>query len=283
LRVFVTGATGYIGSALVRALMAAGHEVTGLVRDKPTPARAVRGDLKSPATYEAAARECDAIVHTGFELSPRGSEADRIAIDALLRAARGPFVYTSGVWVLGATGGADETAPVNPLPIVAWRPAHEQLVLDAFAGKVPTAVVRPGIVFGGRGGLFEGFFTGQPFVGAGENRWPTVHVDDLADLYVRVLETPLTRHENRIFHATDGTREKVAPMARSLARAAGAPEPRALPLEEARTSMGAAFADALALDQVVVSPGSEKRLGWRPRVRGVVRNAGLLVRERAAH
>src|SRR2546430_4512805 len=63
--------------SLVRALLAAGHDVTGLVRGKPTPAKAVKGDLKDPKTYEAAARECDAIVHTGFEPSPRAVEADR--------------------------------------------------------------------------------------------------------------------------------------------------------------------------------------------------------------
>lgn len=280
MKVFVTGATGYIGAAVVRGLLAAGHDALGLVRDKPTPARPVKGDLKDPRTYEREAASCDAIVHTGFEYSPAGVATDKLAIETLLGVAKGPFVYTSGIWVLGPTSGADEDTALNPAALVAWRPAHEQLVLDAFAGKVPTAVVRPGIVFGGRGGVLEGFFTGKPFVGTGENRWPTVHQADLADLYVRIVEASLARHENRVFHATDGTKDTVAAIARAVARAAGASEPAPLPIDQARAKLGAPYADALAQDQVIASSNSEKRLGWRPRVRGVVRNAALIVRER---
>jgi nucleoside-diphosphate-sugar epimerase len=261
--------------------MTAGHDVVGLVRQKPTPARAVKGDLKDPKTYEAAARECDAAIHTGFEYSPDGVKADKTAIDTLLAAVKGPFVYTSGIWVLGPTSGADETTLVKPAPLVAWRPAHEQHVLGAWTGKVPTSVVRPGVVFGGKGGLLEGFFEGKNFVGDGQNRWPTVHVADLADLYVRVIETSLARAENRLFHATDGTQERVADIARAVAKAAGKPEPKSWPLDEARAKLGP-FADAVSMDQVIASSNSEKRLGWKPRIRGVVRNAALLAAERAA-
>ncbi len=282
MRVFVTGATGYIGSALVRALMAAGHEVAGLVRKKTTPARAVVGDLAQPASYESAAHECDAIVHTGFDYASKPIETDRTAIETLLRAARGTFVYTSGIWVLGPCQAADETSRVAPTLLVGWRPPHEQLVLDAFSGKVPTAVVRPGIVMGGRGGLLDGFFEEKEHVGAGENRWNTIHRDDLADLYLRILETPLARHDLRVFHATDGTHDRVAEIARALAAANGKPAPAAWPLEEARKKLGP-YADALAMDQVIASTHSEKRLGWRPRIRGAVRNAQLLLDERARH
>jgi nucleoside-diphosphate-sugar epimerase len=283
MRVFVTGATGYIGSALVRALMAAGHEAVGLVRKKATPARAVVGDLGQPASYESAAHECDAIVHTGFDYQSKSIETDKLAIETLLRAARGTFIYTSGIWVLGPTTTAvDETSRVAPAPLVAWRPAHEQLVLDSFSGKVPTAVLRPGIVIGGRGGLVDGFFEGKEHVGPGENRWNTIHRDDLADLYLRILETPLARHDLRVFHATDGTHDRVAEIARALASASGRPAPRAWPLEEARKKLGP-YADALAMDQVIASTHSEKRLGWRPRIRGAVRNARLLLDERARH
>jgi len=278
-KVFVSGATGYIGTALVRALLAAGHEVVGLVRGKETPARPVIGDLKDPKTYEKAAGECDAIVHTGFEMGPDAVKTDRTAIDTFLRVARGPFVYTSGIWVLGATQGADEMTPVNPAPLVAWRPAHERLVLDAFSAKAPTIVVRPGLVMGGRGGLADGFFEGNSFVGTGENHWNPVHRDDLADLYLRAIETPLTLHDHRIFHATDGTREKTVDVARALARAAGKSAPQSWPLDEARKKLGA-FADALAMDQVISSTHSERRLGWRPRIRGVVGNAARLFAER---
>ena len=138
MRIFLTGATGYIGSAVLDAFVRAGHQVTALVRD---PARAellssrgtvcVVGELANSSTFAAAARTSDALVHTAFEGSKRGPAVDRQAIDALLEAAqwrrtRGnptAVVYTSGVWVLGSTQGeADEEAPVRPTPLVAWRP-----------------------------------------------------------------------------------------------------------------------------------------------------------------
>jgi nucleoside-diphosphate-sugar epimerase len=107
-----------------------------------------------------------------------------------------PFVYTSGVWVHGNTGGkvAGESSPLNPPAIVAWRPAVERLVLDAAGKNVRTAVIRPAMVYGRGGGVLAGFVqssrqTGRVrIVGDGENRWTFVHVDDLADLYVRALE-----------------------------------------------------------------------------------------------
>src|SRR5207248_3051609 len=105
------------------------------------------------------------LIHLGFEAGADAARVDRTATDALLAAAREAkaprtVVYTSGIWVLGATGArpADETTPVNPAPLVAWRPAHERLVLDALDARIVTAVVRPGIVFGGKGGLLDGFF-----------------------------------------------------------------------------------------------------------------------------
>src|SRR5678815_2242677 len=118
MRIFLTGASGYVGSAVLDALLRAGHEVDALVRTpgkvEEVSARAVRplvGDLFKPATYAAAAEEADGIIHTAFDPSKSGPKVDRIAIDALLAAAGrradagkpAPFIYTSGVWVLGST------------------------------------------------------------------------------------------------------------------------------------------------------------------------------------
>lgn len=289
MNVFITGATGYIGTALVRALLRAGHEATGLVRSRAKAkgtgldARWVVGDMKAPETYAQAAARADAIVHLGMEYGPGAAEVDGAALAVLLGAKRGPLVYTSGVWVLGSTGdrAADETAPLNPLPLVAWRPAHERRALDAGA-----AVVRPGIVFGGRGGLVASFFESADrdgaatYVGDGQNRWTFVHVEDLADLYVRALE--LWPDGERLYHAVGGPAERIADVARAASAAAGhGGETRAWPLEEARKKLGA-FADALAVDQVVTAPRTEKALGWRPRRRGFVRSAGEACRDWSA-
>ena len=94
MRIFLTGATGYIGSAVLDALLRAGHDVTALVRDPEKAERVSRrgvepivGDLSKPASYSPAAIGADGIVHTAFESSKNGSKVDRVALDALLAAA----------------------------------------------------------------------------------------------------------------------------------------------------------------------------------------------------
>ena len=297
MRVFLTGATGYIGSAVLDALLRAGQQVTALVRD-PEKAERVRvrgvqpivGELSKPKSYTAAAEDCDGVIHTAFEPSKRGQAVDREAIDTLLAIARRRragrqkpfFVYTSGIWVLGTTTGpAEEDAPVNPAALVAWRPDHERAVLDgAVDGLVRTAVIRPGIVYGGSRGIIGDMLkdAGNGLVrviGTGKNHWPCVYDRDLADVYVRVAT-----HADAagIFHANDEGDERVNDIAEALAHHAKTPaDIRHVPLEEARAKMGT-YADALALDQNVRSPRA-RALGWTPTLRSVAGNVARLLEE----
>jgi nucleoside-diphosphate-sugar epimerase len=183
------------------------------------------------------------------------------------------LLYTSGVWVNGATGAraADETTPLTPLPIVAWRPAHEQAVLSATT--VRGIVLRPGCVYGKAGSLTAAWFEGAykqkelSVVGDGTNRWAMVHVDDLADAYLRAAQSGLA---GEIFNVTDRSRHTVGEMARAAARAAGfTGNVRYVPLAEATKAMGP-FAEALALDQHVSSWKLARRLGWQPQHGGFV-------------
>src|SRR5438094_1951619 len=204
MQVFVTGATGYIGFAVSAALRRAGYRVWGLARSETKARRLLQHEIEPGSGRRAApksdldvASECALLVHTGFDYSANGVAKDRTAIDTLLEAGRRgakpkTFIFTSGAWVYGDTSDrmADETTPPNPPKLVAWRPAHEQMVLQA-AG-VRGLVIRPGDVYGGPGGLtgqwFAGPSTGSPplVVGAGRNRVPMVHIDGLADAYVRI-------------------------------------------------------------------------------------------------
>jgi nucleoside-diphosphate-sugar epimerase len=302
MRIFVTGATGYIGSAVLEAGLRAGHAVTALVRDPEKAehvsrrgATPVIGELSRPASFSAAAEQCDACIHTAFEHSKRGEKVDRDAIGSLMaiagrRADAGRpacIVYTSGVWVLGDTLGAvAEEAPVNPTPLVAWRPEHESLVLSGSRdGQIRTAVVRPGIVYGGARGIIGDLLKDARnglvrVIGEGRNHWPCVYDRDLADLYIRVVANP---EASGVFHVNDEADECVGEIVDAIARHMRMrPDVRHVPIEEARTKMGP-YADALALDQMVRSPRA-RALGWTPSLHSVAGNVARLLEEfRTAH
>lgn len=297
MRIFLTGATGYIGSAVLDALRRGGHTVTALVRD-PEKAERMRligvqpivGDLSMPKYYVAAVEACDSIIHTALEPMRRARDLDRQAIDSLLgaavrHAAKGQpvsFVYTSVLWILGnTTGAAGEDAPVRPTPHVGWLPDHEKLVLDAGRGRLlRTAIVRPGIVYGGARGIIGDMLKNAAngllrVVGDGRNRWACVYDRDLADLYVRVATLP---DACGIYHANDEADERVSDIVEALARHAKVqPEVRHVPIDEARAKMGP-YADALALNQIVRSPRS-KELGWTPALHSVAGNVPRLLEE----
>jgi nucleoside-diphosphate-sugar epimerase len=292
MRVFLTGATGYIGSAVCDALVRAGHEVSALVRPSTRPRQlqqrgvhVLTGDLADIAANRDALAGFDGYVHTAFEASPRGSEIDRQVIELLRdvawRSGRTALVYTSGVWVLGATREpADEAAPVNPPAVVAFRPAHEKLVLEANGGGLRTLVVRPGIVYGGSRGLVGEMLRDAGngilrVIGSGDNHWPLVYDRDLADLYTKLLQHP---EASGIFHATDEGDETVNDLVRAMStQVAHKPEVRYMPLAAARARLGA-VADALALDQIVRSPRA-REIGWAPSLRSVARNVPRLFEE----
>ena len=297
MRIFLTGATGYVGSAVLDALLRGSHGVTALVRDPEKAERMtsrgvqpVVGDLSEPSSYAPAAEACDGIIHTAFEPSKRGVAVDRQAIEALLgaairHAARGQtvsFVYTSDVWVLGNTvGAATEDAPARPTPLVAWRPEHEQVVLDAGRGRMlRTAVVRPGIVYGGARGIVGDLLKDAAnglvrVIGDARNRWACVYDRDLADLYVRVATLP---QGSGIFHATDEADERVGEIVEAVAQHAKMrPDVRHVPIEEARAKMGP-YADALALNQIVRGPRA-RALGWVPTLHSVAGSVARLLEE----
>ncbi|GAA3444072.1 NAD-dependent epimerase/dehydratase family protein [Planomonospora venezuelensis] len=276
MKVLVLGATGYIGSAVTGRLAERGHQVVALVRPKNDETRTVpgaaevrHGDVTDPASL--AAGDVDVIVHAA---APTGDEAVELAaVDALL-AGGAKVVYTSGIWVLGA-GTADEDGPLNPVPLVRFRAGVERRVLGA--GGV---VVRPGIVYGEGKGIpallvakAAGHGRGR-YVSAGgqEPTWPTVHIDDLADLYVAAVEKG---EPGTVYHGVGEEAVPLPEIAGAAARAAGLGDAGASgvepwPVEEAAGDFGAAFAEALALGQTVSAARTRKALDWTPSRPGLV-------------
>jgi len=291
MRIFLTGGTGYIGAAVLDAFVRAGHHVDALVRNSEKAAQAqargatpVLGDASDPKTYADAAAAADGVVLTAYEYSPRGVQVDATTLDTVLASPRGPgrfLIYTSGVWVLGpAPSAVDETAPLRPIELVSWRPAHEARVLDGATAGWRPIVIRPGVVYGGTRGMVGDLLKDASnslirVIGAGDNHWPLVYDRDLADLYVRAATNP---DASGVYHANDEGDETVNQIVAALSEHAKTqPSVRHVPLPEAKQKMGP-YAEALALDQIVRSPRA-RALGWNPSLHSVAGNAARLFEE----
>jgi nucleoside-diphosphate-sugar epimerase len=277
MRVFLTGASGYLGTAAVRALIRHGHQVTALARSERAAgavtalgATAVHGDLTSLDVLRRAAADADGVLHLGMHPGPDTAAVDLAAAGAMQQgiADRGPYVHTGGVWVYGDTDGVvDEDAPRNPPGITAWRSDNERQVLAAAADGGRPVLVMPGVVYGRGHGLAETFFAAParesgavPLIGAGANHWALVHVDDIAELYVLALDAA----PGSVYAGVSGENPALAEIVQAISRAAGCPgsvEP--LTLAEAVTRMGP-IAEAFALDQQLTPTRAHKDLGWTP-------------------
>lgn len=286
MKIFVTGGTGYVGSRVVGALVAGGHEVSALCRSaekhaelEALGATPVAGDLNDGESYRQAVVAADAVIHTAFDYRAP-VEADRTAIDTFLAATEGreaTVICTSGMWVVGDTGGrtvGDDASTDAPAALVKWRVAHERRVLDAGDDMRVTAVVRPGHVYGRGGGPTARLFAtavksgAAEYIGDGSNHWSNIHVDDLAALYLAVVESG----QGGVLQAVDGvpeTAHAVATAASLAAGAGGATNP--VPVERAREKVGL-VADAMALDASLSAPAA-RALGWTPRHRSFTASA----------
>jgi nucleoside-diphosphate-sugar epimerase len=276
MKVFVTGATGYIGLAVAEALRRRGHAVSGLAR---TAAKAhvlsareiepVPGDMRAPASYADAARSADALVHCAAEYSADYEALDRTTVDFLLKTAaegqtKRPVLYTSGVWLYGSDSAVvDESAAASRAALAPWRAGHEKKVLAAGG-----LVIRPGCVYGRAGGLTGFWFAGAlergaaPMAGDGANHWATIHVDDCAQLYALALESGL---RGELFNATDSSRATVREMAAAASRAAGKDgKVAALDDAESAKAFGAGMVAGLKSDQKIDSSKARRAFRWEP-------------------
>ncbi len=210
MRVFVTGATGFIGSAVVRELIDAGHQVLGLVHSDASAAAMTRlggevhrGELTDTESLAVAAQACEGAIHLGFihgAMSFADAMApDRLAIETIGTALAGtgrPFVATSGTVVLtsGRLGTEDDAG--DPNAPAGFRFPSEELALSLASQGVRACVVRPApsVHGGGDKGLIPTLIAlarkkgVSAYVGDGLNRWPAVHLLDAAHLFRLALE-----------------------------------------------------------------------------------------------
>ncbi|MET0504144.1 MAG: SDR family oxidoreductase [Luteibacter sp.] len=280
MRIFLTGATGFIGSRIVPELLEAGHQVLGMTRSdagaealRAAGAEVHRGQLEDLDSLRAGAAQSDAVIHTAFDHDfsnfVANCEKDRQAIKALGSALMGsdrPLLITSGTGMGASVPGKPATEDVfnvdHPNPRTASEVAGNELLQ---AGVAVSVVRLPQVHDTVRQGLISPLLDVarakgvSAYVGAGQNRWPAAHVLDVARLYRLAIEQckPGTR-----YNAVDEEGISARDIAETLAAGLGVPAKSIAP-EEAAAHFGwlGAF---VGLDLSASSAWTRQALGWEP-------------------
>lgn len=284
MRVFITGATGYIGGSVAEKLMARGDSVTGLVRSDEKAAQLkargitpVRGSLADFSVITEAAAAADAVLNTA-------NSDDSFAVDAIIKGlarSNKPFIHTSGTSVvsdraLGEYGAAvfNEDSPYEPLPERMMRVAIDRSVLKSAQSGVRAIVIRPSLIYG-RGHGLNPHSVQIPrlielarksgvarHVGRGLNVWSNVHIDDVVDLYLLALDSAPACS---LFYAENGE----APwktLASAIGRLLGyGGETKDWPIEDAIREWGAGALTSFGSNSRVRADKARRMLGWSPK------------------
>lgn len=287
MRVFVTGATGFIGSAVIKELLAAGHQVLGLsrsdVRAQALAAAGVevhRGSIEDLDSLRTGAARADGVIHLAFNHDfsrfKANCEEDRLAIGALgaaLAGSRRPLLVTSGTAIAIAASGRPATEDAATVSAEAVpRAASEEAALALVAEGINASIVRlPQVHDTAKQGLVTfaiTVFREQgvcAYVGDGLNRWPAAHVSAVARLYRLALEkaTPGAK-----YHAVAESGVLMRDITATLGRRLNLPV-RSIPRDEAE-----AFFGWLAMFAVHDMPASSEQtqmlLGWQPTGPGMI-------------
>ncbi|MET0962656.1 MAG: NAD-dependent epimerase/dehydratase family protein [Noviherbaspirillum sp.] len=282
MKVFITGAAGFIGGSIAAALVRAGHQVTGLVRDaaqlpelESIGVRGVLSTLNDSALLIEQAKAADAVINAA-------SSDHRGAVEALIEGLAGSgkvFLHTSGSSIVGDASGGEGTDRIyaedhlpQPTADKAGRVAIDRLVLDSAARGVRPAVLCNTLIYGH--GALPRDSVQLPrllkqarksgvvrHVGRGLNIWSNVHIDDVTDLYLLALEkTPAGT-----FYFVESGEAAFRDITAAIARALSLPAPQDWPLEEAIKEWGYEMASyGLGSNSRVRGARARTLLGWQP-------------------
>jgi nucleoside-diphosphate-sugar epimerase len=285
MKIFVTGATGYIGGSVADALLKKGHAVTGLVRTeegaKQLQARGMKtvsGTLDDAAAISKASREADAVIDTAEANHPGVVDA----IAAALRGSGKAFIHTSGSGIVATDARGelvdavyDEFSTFTPVfPRMVQRAAIDQVVFDCAKQDVRSVVIRPTMIYGGGRGIRTESAQVPALIdnakqagiglhiGRGENRWANVHIDDVVDLYLLALEKAPA---GALYYAENGE-EALKDVAASISRLLGfGGKARNWSPEDAEKALGPKAHSSFASNSRVRGKRSRAELGWKPK------------------
>jgi nucleoside-diphosphate-sugar epimerase len=285
MRIFLTGAPGFIGSALIPQLLQAGHQVLGLTRSE-AGAKALRaagadvkhGNIEDLDSLREGASRSDGVIHLAFnhDLSQfeKNCEDDRKAIGAIgemLLGSNRPFVMTSGTAIASNIDGKPST---EDGPTASWNPraASEAVVKELTGRGVNMSVVRLPQVHDTRKQGLVPYVTAvardkrvSAYIGDGGNRWPAAHVSDVARLYRLAFERA---EQGAIYHAVDEEGVSMKAIAEALGRGLKVPVVSIKP-EEAEAHFGwlARFAGH---DMPASGALTQQKLNWKPTGPGLI-------------
>ncbi|MYM84756.1 NAD-dependent epimerase/dehydratase family protein [Duganella sp. FT50W] len=281
MKVFVTGAAGFIGGSIAAGLVKAGHEVVGLVRQpeqleevKKIGVTGILGALDDRALLSAQARAANAVINAA-------SSDNRAAVEALIEGLAGSgkvLLHTSGSSIVGdASGGAGtdqiyhEDQLPEPTADKAARVAIDNLVLDAANHGVRSAVLCNTLIYGH--GALPRDSVQLPrllkqarksgivrHVGPGRNIWSNVHIDDVVDLYLLALD----KTDAGAFYFVESGEASFRDMSGAIATALGLGEPQDWPLEQAKEAWGDEMASYGLGSNSRVRGARARKLGWQP-------------------
>ena len=285
MKIFMTGATGYIGGSVAERLMREGHAITGLVRSesgaeelRKRGMRPVPGSLDDSDVIARASREAEAVIDT--------AEANHAGVvEAIVSALHGsgkPFLHTSGSGIVATVANGersdsiyDEYSSFTPsIPRMQQRAAIDQVVFDAAKEGVRSVVIRPTMIYGeGRGARKESAQVPALIdnarkagvglhIGRGENIWANVHIDDVTELYLLALQKAPA---GALYYAENGE-EALKNVAASISRMLGfGGKTRNWSPQEAEAALGPRAHSSFGSNSRVRGKRSRAELGWQPK------------------
>jgi nucleoside-diphosphate-sugar epimerase len=289
MKVFCTGASGYIGGSVAAHLVAAGHHVTGLVRTREK-ADAVRARGIQPLLGTLDDGECLAQAAQAADIVVNAASADhKAAVAALLGALAGsgkPFIHTSGSSIVGTRARGhrsdaifDENSPITPSPARAARVALNDFIVSYRDKGCRPVIICPSLIYGLGHGLEPDSMQVPLLIGLarkrgcaahagpGENIWSNVHIDDLVTLYALAIEKAPA---GAFFFAENGEnsmREICEAINRMLGSEAA---PSAMSMEEAIAEWGQGLAEDTMASNSRVRAARARQLGWKPKARSLI-------------